>query len=116
MAFVGFAITLCALIAGIVFGWLRAIYPTSDASLNEFDVSNKVREKSWVLSAYWMPADAQEVRSLRVVVRPHINHNVAMLLARDIVNACKCLEAHGGSAAGPALHGYSAEKTSPAKC
>jgi glutamate decarboxylase len=32
---------------------------------NEFDVSAKVRERGWVLSAYAMPLDAQEVnRSL----------------------------------------------------
>ncbi|MEA3117543.1 MAG: glutamate decarboxylase [Paraburkholderia sp.] len=86
-------------------------------NFNEFDVSNKVREKGWVLSAYSMPPDAQKVRSLRVVVRPHINHNVAMLLGRDIVNACKYLEEHGGSATAPALHGHLEEKkTSPAKC
>ena len=31
-------------------------------NFNEFDVSNKVRERGWVLSAYTMPPDAQEVR------------------------------------------------------
>jgi glutamate decarboxylase len=85
-------------------------------NFNEFDVSNKVREKGWVLSAYSMPPDAQEVRSLRVVVRPHINHNVAMILARDIIGACKYLEQHGGSATAPTLHGHGDEKTTAAKC
>ncbi|NVI03118.1 glutamate decarboxylase [Paraburkholderia youngii] len=83
---------------------------------NEFDVSNKVREKGWVLSAYSMPANAEEVKSLRVVVRPHINHNVAQMLARDIVNACKYLETHGGSATAPKLHQHLPENRSPAKC
>src|SRR6516165_3110305 len=36
---------------------------------NEFDVSNKVRERGWILSAYSMPPDAQSVNSLRIVVR-----------------------------------------------
>jgi glutamate decarboxylase len=85
-------------------------------NFNEFDVSNKVREKGWVLSAYSMPPDAQEVRSLRVVVRPHINHNVAMILARDIIGACKYLEQHGGSATAPTLHAHADEKTTAAKC
>jgi len=83
-------------------------------NFNEFDVSNKVRERGWVISAYTMPANAEEVRSLRVVVRPHINHNVAMTLANDIVSACKYLEQHGGNATAPTLH--DAHKTSPAKC
>ncbi|TDG02137.1 glutamate decarboxylase [Paraburkholderia guartelaensis] len=88
----------------------------SVTKFNEFDVSNKVREKGWVLSAYSMPANAEEVKSLRVVVRPHINHNVAQMLARDIVNACKYLETHGGSATAPKLHQHAPENRSPAKC
>jgi len=88
----------------------------SVTKFNEFDVSNKVREKGWVLSAYSMPANAEEVKSLRVVVRPHINHNVAQMLARDIVNACKYLETHGGSATAPKLHQHPPENTSPVKC
>ncbi|OZI74907.1 glutamate decarboxylase [Bordetella genomosp. 12] len=83
---------------------------------SEFDVSNKVREKGWVLSAYQMPANAESVNSLRVVVRPHINHNVSMKLADDIINACKWLDQHGGTATPPELHGHPDEKTTPAKC
>ena len=79
---------------------------------NEFDVSNKVREKGWVLSAYSMPPNAQEVSSLRVVVRPHINHNVLQTLGRDIIGACKYLGEHGGTATPPKLHVHS----TPAKC
>ncbi|OZI52166.1 glutamate decarboxylase [Bordetella genomosp. 5] len=86
-------------------------------NFNEFDVSAKVREKGWVISAYSMPPDAEEVRSLRVVLRPHINYNVSMLLANDIIKACQYLEQHGGSATPPELHGHHDElKTSPAKC
>ncbi|WP_204301625.1 hypothetical protein, partial [Stenotrophomonas maltophilia] len=57
-----------------------------------------------MLSAYSMPPDAQSVVSLRVVVRPHLNHNVINCLADDILNACKWLEEHGGTAPAPALH------------
>ena len=84
---------------------------------NEFDISNKVREKGWILgwilSAYSMPPDAQEVNSLRIVVRPHINRDVSEILANDIEQACKYLEQHGGTATPPKLH--DAHKTS-AKC
>jgi glutamate decarboxylase len=81
---------------------------------NEFDISNKVRERGWILAAYSMPPDAQEVNSLRIVVRPHINTNVAELLAEDIERACDFLEEHGGNATPPELH--AAHKSSPAKC
>jgi glutamate decarboxylase len=81
---------------------------------NEFDISNKVRERGWILAAYSMPPDAQEVNSLRIVVRPHLNRNVAELLADDIERACDFLEKHGGNAKPPKLH--AAAKTSVGKC
>jgi glutamate decarboxylase len=80
---------------------------------NEFDISNKVRERGWVLSAYSMPPDAQEINSLRIVMRPHLNQDVTEILARDIEAACEYLEQHGGSATPPVLH--AAHKTS-VKC
>jgi glutamate decarboxylase len=71
---------------------------------NEFDVSNKVRERGWVLSAYTMPPNAESVTSLRIVVRPHLNRSAVDLLADDIIQACKWLEEHGGTATPPKLH------------
>ena len=71
---------------------------------NEFDVSNKVREKGWILSAYSMPPDAQEINSLRIVVRPHLNRDVCEILANDIQEACEYLEQHGGTTTPPTLH------------
>jgi glutamate decarboxylase len=85
-------------------------------NFNEFDVSNKVREKGWVLSAYTMPPNAETVRTLRVVVRPHVNHNVARNLGRDIIHACQFLEQHGGNATPPDLHREAHAARSPAKC
>jgi len=81
---------------------------------NEFDISNKVRERGWILAAYSMPPDAQEVNSLRIVVRPHLNSKVAQILADDIERACDFLEKHGGNATPPKLHDV--HKSSPAKC
>ncbi|MEJ2198791.1 MAG: pyridoxal-dependent decarboxylase [Desulfuromonadales bacterium] len=81
---------------------------------NEFDISNKVRERGWILSAYSMPPNAQEINSLRIVVRPHMNTNVAELLAADIESACEFLEEHGGTATPPELHDV--HHNSPAKC
>jgi glutamate decarboxylase len=80
---------------------------------NEFDVSDKVRQRGWVLSAYAMPPDAQEVNSLRIVVRPHLNLTVMNLLANDIIKACQYLEVHGGTATPPQLHSH--HRTAP-KC
>jgi glutamate decarboxylase len=82
-------------------------------NFSEFDVSAKVRERGWVIAAYSMPPDAQSVVCLRIVVRPHLNHNVIEVLADDIIKACKFLEKNGGNMKPPALH--PASKTSP-KC
>jgi glutamate decarboxylase len=73
-------------------------------NFNEFDVSAKVRERGWVLSAYSMPPNAESVRSLRIVVRPHLNRNVIEMLTNDIVQACKSLEQTGGNVKPPKLH------------
>ncbi len=61
-----------------------------------------------------MPANAQEVNSLRIVVRPHLNRDAAEILAKDIEMACEYLEEHGGNATPPKLHDL--HKVSPGKC
>ncbi|MBT2748627.1 MULTISPECIES: glutamate decarboxylase [unclassified Lysobacter] len=83
-------------------------------NFNEFDVSSKVRERGWVLSAYSMPPNAENVNSLRIVVRPHLNHNVICGLAKDIVHVCDWLKEHGGTSTPPELHGH--EVSTPSKC
>ena len=79
-------------------------------NFNEFDVSFKVREKGWVLSAYTMPPNAESVTSLRIVVRPHLNRSVVDKLAQDVIEACDYLKEHGGTAKPPELHKHSAPK------
>jgi glutamate decarboxylase len=71
---------------------------------NEFDISCKVRERGWVLSAYAMPPNAEDVFSLRIVVRPHLNRNVVDQLGDDVLKACKYLDKHGGTATPPQRH------------
>ncbi|MGK0545068.1 glutamate decarboxylase [Halomonas cupida] len=83
-------------------------------TFNEFDISAKVRERGWVLSAYSMPPNAETVTSLRIVVRPHLNRNVIKGLARDIITACDWLKAHGGTSVAPTLHDHT--KTAISKC
>jgi glutamate decarboxylase len=80
-------------------------------NFNEFDVSAKVRERGWVLSAYAMPPDAQDVNSLRIVVRPHLNHTMMDVLANDIIQACEHLAEHGGTATPPQLHSHDKSAT-----
>lgn len=75
-------------------------------NFNEFDVSAKVREQGWILSACSLPPDAQQVRSLRIVVRPHLNLSLIDGLANDLIQACQHLECHGGAGTAPGFHGH----------
>ncbi|KKM18146.1 hypothetical protein LCGC14_1668620 [marine sediment metagenome] len=54
-----------------------------------FDVSHKVRERGWIIPAYSMPANAQEVDVLRIVVKENFSRDMAQMVASDIKEACK---------------------------
>jgi glutamate decarboxylase len=60
-----------------------------------FDLSKKMRERGWVISAYTMPPNAQEVAIMRVVVKENFSHDMADILFQDIQDACKALEGKG---------------------
>lgn len=57
-----------------------------------FDLSHKLRERGWVVSAYTLPPNAQKIAIMRVVVREHFSLDMAQILYQDIVNALKALE------------------------
>lgn len=57
-----------------------------------FDLSSKLRERGWVMSAYTLPPNADKVAIMRVVVKENFSRDMADILARDIDNACIFLE------------------------
>ncbi|KAG5610511.1 hypothetical protein H5410_021792 [Solanum commersonii] len=52
---------------------------------NEFEVSETLRRFGWIVPAYTMPADAQHVTVLRVVIREDFSRTLAERLVFDIV-------------------------------
>ena len=52
-----------------------------------FDLSAKLRERGWVIAAYTMPKDADDVALLRVVVRENFSYDMAEILCSDIEKA-----------------------------
>jgi len=51
---------------------------------NEFEVSETLRRFGWIVPAYTMPADAQHVTVLRVVIREDFSRTLAERLVCDI--------------------------------
>lgn len=61
-------------------------FSLNDNSLhNEFEVSEMLRRFGWIVPAYIMPADAQNITVLRVVIREDFSRTLAERLVFDIV-------------------------------
>jgi glutamate decarboxylase len=65
---------------------------------DEFDVSWQLSaERGWMLPAYTMPPDAQEVKIMRALVKETLGRQQVDRLANDIEEACATLEEKGGA-------------------
>ncbi|XP_052203793.1 glutamate decarboxylase 1 [Diospyros lotus] len=60
---------------------------------NEFQVSEMLRRFGWIVPAYTMPADAQHITVLRVVIREDFSRTLAERLVLDITKVMHELEA-----------------------
>jgi glutamate decarboxylase len=49
-----------------------------------YDVSDKLRERGWLVPAYTYPPNREELSVLRIVVRAGMNHDMADLLLDDL--------------------------------
>jgi len=58
-----------------------------------YDVSRKLRERGWLVPAYTMPPNREDLVVLRVVVRNGFTHDLAELFLRDLRNARDWLNA-----------------------
>ncbi|MFP6663458.1 MAG: glutamate decarboxylase [Deltaproteobacteria bacterium] len=67
-----------------------------EASLSVFDLSDKLRERGWLVPAYTMPVDVEDMAVLRIVIREGLSHDLASQLLEDMAWAIAKL---GGGAA-----------------
>ncbi|MGD0385406.1 MAG: glutamate decarboxylase [Solirubrobacteraceae bacterium] len=58
-----------------------------------FDVSDRLRERGWLVPAYSFPANREDLSVLRIVVRAGMSHEMADLLLRDLRAHTAALEA-----------------------
>jgi glutamate decarboxylase len=54
-------------------------------------------ERGWMVPAYTMPPDAQDVKVMRALVKETLSREMVDTLARDIAEACETLEQKGGA-------------------
>jgi glutamate decarboxylase len=61
-----------------------------------FDISDRLRMRGWLVPAYHMPPDIEDMAVLRVVVRNGFGRDLAGMLIADLQREIDHLEEHGG--------------------
>ena len=70
----------------------------SSARYDEFDLAWQLSaERGWMVPAYTLPPDAQDVTIMRALVKQTFSREHVDTLARDIAEACATLERKGGA-------------------
>jgi glutamate decarboxylase len=77
---------------------LVAFRLAGEKSYDEFDVSWQLSaERGWMVPAYTLPPNAEEVKILRALVKQTLSREQIDRLADDIAQACATLEKKGGA-------------------
>jgi glutamate decarboxylase len=77
---------------------LVAFKLAGEKSYDEFDLSWQLSaERGWMLPAYTMPPNAEDVKVLRALVKQTLSREQIDRLAGDIATACEMLEKKGGA-------------------
>jgi glutamate decarboxylase len=77
---------------------LVAFKLAGEKSYDEFDVSWQLSaERGWMVPAYTLPPNAEEVKILRALVKQTLSREQVDRLSTDIELACETLEKKGGA-------------------
>jgi glutamate decarboxylase len=77
---------------------LVAFRLAGERGYDEFDVSWQLSaERGWMLPAYTMPPNAEDVKVMRALVKQTLSREQADRLSSDIDLACATLEKKGGT-------------------
>ncbi|WP_254359424.1 glutamate decarboxylase [Microbacterium hominis] len=85
-------------------GWFEILNPglaepvvtfrlTGDPGFDVYHLSARLRQHGWIVPAYSLPPDAEDVHLLRIVVRLDLSRQMIDQLLRDIDDACTHLAA-----------------------
>lgn len=61
------------------------------AGFSAYDLSDRLRERGWILPAYTLPPDLKNRSILRIVVKENFSRDMADILIADIDRACRTL-------------------------
>jgi glutamate decarboxylase len=68
-----------------------ALRATDPERLDVYKVSEKLRGRGWIVPAYTLPPNAQEIAVLRIVVKENFSYDMAEMLVSDLNSACEGL-------------------------
>jgi glutamate decarboxylase len=63
-----------------------------DEEFTVFQLSEKLRQKGWIVPAYTLPENAEDVAVMRMVVKENFGRDMIDLLVDDVMEACESLE------------------------
>ncbi len=63
-----------------------------DADFTVFQLSEKLREKGWIIPAYTLPENAQDMEVLRMVIKENFGRDMVDSLLDDLMEAYDFLE------------------------
>jgi glutamate decarboxylase len=72
----------------------------TEPGYNVFDISAHLRQRGWIIPAYTLAPNAQDIAVLRVVVRENFSRDMADLLVDDLRRSVEHLEQNGPAHAG----------------
>src|SRR4051812_12319174 len=76
---------------------LVAFRLSDECPFDEFDVASQLAaERGWMVPAYTLPPNAQDVTIMRALVKQTLGHALVTTLASDIEEACTTLDKKGG--------------------
>ena len=76
---------------------LVAFQLDGERNFDEFDIASQLAaERGWMVPAYTLPPNADDVTIMRVLVKLTLSHTLAETLADDIDEACALLAKKGG--------------------
>jgi glutamate decarboxylase len=69
-----------------------AVKLKEDANFTVFHLSEKLRQKGWIVPAYTLPANADDVEVMRMVIKENFGRDMVEMLYTDIMKAYDSLD------------------------